>query len=218
MATKALIFDFDGTLADTEAAVLRSWQEMFTAHGVELPLDVWHTVIGTQNTATTMFALLAEHVENVDPAALRPAMRARVQELLVADGPREGVLSYLDEAAERGLALGVASSSSSTWVHAQLERLGLASRFASVETGDRHAAKPRPDTYLAALRALGVTAEEALAFEDSPHGVSAAKAAGIITVAVPNPITAALDFGKADLVLPSFAAKPLSALLAQFGS
>ncbi|MFB9930188.1 HAD family hydrolase [Amycolatopsis halotolerans] len=218
MATRALIFDFDGTLADTEAAVLRSWQEMFAGHGVELPLDVWHTVIGTQNTAATMFKLLAEQAEGIDPETLRPAMRTRVHELLAEDGPREGVLDYLDEAARRGLALGVASSSSGTWVHGQLERLGLASRFTAVETGDRHKPKPDPDTYLAALRTLGVTAAEALAFEDSPHGVSAAKAAGITTIAVPNPITAPLDFAKADQVLPAFTTAPLSALLRQFGT
>ncbi|MFI5609065.1 HAD family hydrolase [Amycolatopsis sp. NPDC051903] len=213
MATRALIFDFDGTLADTEAAVLQSWQEMFRDHGVELPIDVWHTVIGTQNTAATMFELLAEHVAGIDPERLRPSMRARVRELLEAEGPREGVLGYLDEAAARGLTLGVASSSSGGWVHGQLDRLGLAARFTSVETGDVHAAKPRPDTYLAALATLGVTAAEAIAFEDSPHGVSAAKAANIPTVAVPNPITVSLDFGHADLVLPSFTAKPLAEVL-----
>jgi HAD superfamily hydrolase (TIGR01509 family) len=217
VATRALIFDFDGTLADTEAAVLRSWQEMFADHGVELPLAVWQTVIGTQHTAATMFALLSEQVEHVDPEALRPAMRARVHELLAEDGPREGVLDYLDEAAARGLALGVASSSSSDWVRGQLDRLGLADRFSSVETGDRHPAKPQPDTYLAALRTLGVAADDAIAFEDSPHGVSAAKAAGLRTVAVPNPITAPLDFGKADLVLPSFATTPLGTVLQRLG-
>lgn len=216
MATRALIFDFDGTLADTEAAVLRSWQEMFAGHGVELPLDVWHTVIGTQNTAATMFKLLAEQVEDVDPETLRPTMRARVHELLAEDGPREGVLDYLNEAANRGLALGVASSSSSTWVQGQLERLNLAPRFTAVETGDRHKPKPAPDTYLAALDTLGVTANEAIAFEDSPHGVSAAKAAGLTTIAIPNPITATLDFCAADLVLPSFTTTPLSTLLQQF--
>ncbi|WP_409185539.1 HAD family hydrolase [Amycolatopsis sp. VS8301801F10] len=216
MATRALIFDFDGTLADTEAAVLRSWQEMFAEHGAKLPLDVWHTVIGTQNTATTMFKLLAEQAENVDPESLRPAMRARVHELLAEDGPREGVLAYLEEAAHHGLALGIASSSSSTWVHGQLARLGLAHHFTAVETGDRHNPKPDPDTYLAALRTLGVPAEEALAFEDSPHGVSAAKAAGIPTIAIPNPITAPLDFAKADLVLPSFTTTTLTKLLQHF--
>ncbi|MGW4485690.1 HAD family hydrolase [Amycolatopsis sp. NPDC004368] len=217
MATRALIFDFDGTLADTEAAVLQSWQEMFRSHGHELPLDVWHTVIGTQNTAATMFELLAAHVTDLDPEQVRPGMRARVHELLVAEGPREGVLGYLDEAAERDLKLGVASSSSGGWVHGQLERLGLAERFTAVATGDRHAAKPRPDTYLAALATLEIPAQEAIAFEDSPHGVSAAKAAGIPTVAVPNAITAVLDFGHADLVLPSFTAKPLAEVLDLFG-
>lgn len=215
MATRALIFDFDGTLADTEAAVLQSWQETFRNQGAELPLNVWHTVIGTQDTASTMLALLGEHVP--DPETLRPVMRARVLELLETGGPREGVLDYLAAADARGLRLGVASSSSGDWVHGQLERLGLAARFSSVETGDRHAAKPRPDTYLAALATLGVTAGEAVAFEDSPHGVSAAKAAGITTVAVPNPITADLDFGHADLVLPSFADQPLDDLLAALG-
>lgn len=215
MVTRALIFDFDGTLADTEAAVLQSWQETFRNQGAELPLDVWHTVIGTQDTASTMLALLGEHVPA--PETLRPVMRARVLELLETGGPREGVLDYLDAADARGLRLGVASSSSGDWVHGQLDRLGLAARFASVETGDRHAAKPRPDTYLAALATLGVTAGETVAFEDSPHGVSAAKAAGITTVAVPNPITADLDFGHADLVLPSFADQPLDDLLAALG-
>lgn len=215
VVTRALIFDFDGTLADTEAAVLQSWQETFRQHGAELPLDVWHTVIGTQNTASTMLALLGEHVP--DPETLRPGMRARVLELLETGGPRDGVLDYLDAADARGLRLGVASSSSGTWVHGQLDRLGLAARFTSVETGDRHAAKPRPDTYLAALATLDVTADEAIAFEDSPHGVSAAKAAGITTVAVPNPITVNLDFGHADLILPSFADRPLDDLLAVLG-
>ena len=74
-------------------------------------------------------------------------MRARVLELLETGSPREGVLDYLDAADARGLRLGVASSSSGTWVHGQLDRLGLAARFTSVETSDRHAAKPRPDTY-----------------------------------------------------------------------
>ncbi|GAA3574906.1 HAD family hydrolase [Amycolatopsis ultiminotia] len=217
MAIRALIFDFDGTLADTEAAVLQSWQETFAGHGAELPLDVWRTVIGTQHTAATMFALLREHVADLDPETVRSAFRARVRELLAADGPRAGVLGYLDEAATQGLALGVASSSSATWVRGQLDRLGLADRFTTVETGDRHPAKPSPDTYLAALHALAVAADEALAFEDSPHGVTAAKAAGLTTIAVPNPITAPLDFGKADLVLPSFTATSLGELLTRFG-
>jgi HAD superfamily hydrolase (TIGR01509 family) len=212
--TRALVFDFDGTLADTESAVLRSWQETFRDHGTELPLEAWYAVIGTQHTTAAMFALLGEHVPGVDIEALRPVTRARVFALLETLGPRDGVLDYLDAAQERGLKLAVASSSSGAWVNGHLERLGLAGRFDAVLTGDKHAAKPRPDLYLAALAALDVLAPETIAFEDTPHGVTSAKAAGLTCVAVPNAITETLDFGQADVVLPSFTAKPLGELLA----
>lgn len=215
MPTRALVFDFDGTLADTESAVLQSWQELFREHGAELPMAAWYAVIGTQHTTPAMFALLAEHVPGVDPDALRPRTRARVFELLDELGPREGVRGYLETAKDHGLKLAVASSSSGAWVNPHLERLGLAPYFDAVLTGDRHKAKPDPDLYLAALEALRARPEEAIAFEDTPHGVTSAKAAGLTCVAVPNAITGSLDFGHADVVLPSFTAKPLEALLSR---
>ncbi|MCR6490388.1 HAD family hydrolase [Amycolatopsis sp. OK19-0408] len=213
MPTRALVFDFDGTLADTESAVLRSWQQVFEEHGVELPLEAWYAVIGTQHTTPAMFALLAERVPGVDTEALRPKTRAHVLRLLEDLGPREGVREYLETAKEQGLGLAVASSSSGAWVNPHLERLGIAGYFDAVLTGDRHKAKPDPDLYLAALDALGCEARDAIAFEDTPHGVTAAKAAGLTCVAVPNAITESLDFGQADIVLPAFTAKPLEALL-----
>ncbi|NBH06259.1 HAD family hydrolase [Amycolatopsis sp. SID8362] len=213
MPTRALVFDFDGTLADTESAVLQSWQEVFRAHGSELPLDAWYAVIGTQHTTPAMFALLAEHAPGIDPEALRPKSKARVFELLETLGPREGVETYLETAKEHGLKLAVASSSSGAWVNPHLERLGIAHYFDAVLTGDLHKAKPDPDLYLAALEALKTGANETIAFEDTPHGITAAKAAGLTCVAVPNAITESLDFGQADVVLPSFTAKPLEALL-----
>ncbi|RSM34419.1 HAD family hydrolase [Amycolatopsis balhimycina DSM 5908] len=215
MPTRALVFDFDGTLADTESAVLQAWQEVFRDHGTELPMEAWYAVIGTQHTTPAMFALLAEHAPGIDPEAMRPHTRARVLELLETLGPREGVRSYLETAKDHGLKLAVASSSSGAWVNPHLERLGIDRYFDAVLTGDRHKAKPDPDLYLAALDALGAGAGEAIAFEDTPHGVTAAKAAGLTCVAVPNAITANLDFGLADVVLPSFAAKPLEALLSR---
>ncbi len=211
--TGALIFDFDGTLIDTEAAVLIAWQEIFRERGSELPIDVWHTVIGTQNTAAAMFALLAEGGEEVDQLAIRSGLRARVSELLEFEGPRPGVQDYLDAAKELGLRLAIASSSTGGWVGRHLERLGLTDVFEAVLTGDLHEAKPSPDLYLAALAALDLPPEEAIAFEDSPHGVTAAKAAGLTCVAVPNPITAVLNFDHADLVVASLADKPLAELL-----
>ncbi|WP_410654296.1 HAD family hydrolase [Amycolatopsis sp. lyj-112] len=213
--TGALIFDFDGTLVDTEAAVLVAWQETFRERGGELPLDVWHTVIGTQNTASAMFELLAEDDEHLDRLAVRTGVRARVTELLESVGPRPGVLEYLAEAKEQGLRLAIASSSTGDWVGTHLARLDLAGAFEAVLTGDLHEAKPSPDLYLAALAALDLPASAAIAFEDSPHGVTAAKAAGLTCVAVPNPITAVLNFDHADIVLGSLADEPLSALLSR---
>ena len=213
MPTRALVFDFDGTLADTESAVLQSWRELFLDHGVELPMEAWYAVIGTQHTTPAMFALLAEHVPGIDPDALRPKTKARVFALLGGLGPREGVRTYLETAKEHGLKLAVASSSSGAWVNPHLERLGIAPYFDAVLTGDRHTAKPDPDLYLAALAALRARPQETIAFEDPPHGVTTAKAAGLTCVAVPNAITESLDFGQADVVLPSFTAKPLEALI-----
>ncbi|WP_410568012.1 HAD family hydrolase [Amycolatopsis sp. cmx-4-61] len=215
MPTRALVFDFDGTLADTESAVLQAWQAIFREHGTELPLDAWYAVIGTQRTTPAMVTLLGEHVPGIDPDALRPGLRAHVLRLLEDLGPRDGVRGYLETAREHGLKLAVASSSSGAWVNPHLERLGLDHYFDAVLTGDLHRAKPDPDLYLAALDALGAEAEETIAFEDTPHGVTSAKAAGLTCVAVPNAITRNLDFGQADVVLPAFTAKPLEALLSR---
>jgi HAD superfamily hydrolase (TIGR01509 family) len=213
---RALIFDFDGLLVDTESAILRAWQESFTEHGTELPLEAWHAVVGTQNTSTAMVALLGELGINFDPRELRAKMRTRVLGLLETEGTRAGVRDYLAEASDRGLKLAVASSSTGEWVRAQLARIDLFDRFDAVLTGDLHPAKPNPDLYLAALSVLRVEPGDAIAFEDSPHGVTAAKAAGIRCVAVPNAVTARLPFGHADVVLLSFTDKPLSDLLVLF--
>ncbi|WP_410587946.1 HAD family hydrolase [Amycolatopsis sp. lyj-23] len=215
MPTRALVFDFDGTLADTESAVLQAWQAIFREHGTELPLAAWYAVIGTQRTTPAMVALLGEHVPGIDPDSLRPGLRTHVLRLLEDLGPRDGVRRYLETAREHGLKLAVASSSSGAWVNPHLERLGIDHHFDAVLTGDLHRAKPDPDLYLAALDALGADAAETIAFEDTPHGVTSAKAAGLTCVAVPNAITRNLDFGQADVVLPSFTAKPLEALLSR---
>jgi beta-phosphoglucomutase-like phosphatase (HAD superfamily) len=86
--------------------------------------------------------------------------------------------------------------------------------FAILKTGDQVArTKPAPDLYLAALDALGVRADQAIALEDSPHGVRSAQNAGIFCVAVPNQLTGRLPLEHADLRLTSMAALPLEELL-----
>jgi len=109
----------------------------------------------------------------------------------------------------------IVSSSDNWWIEQRLEHLGHGHDWDVIvaANGDRNRAKPRPDLYLEALDRLGLGADEAIAFEDSPNGLRAAKAAGLYCVAVPNPVTATLAFDEADLVLESLADLPLDRLL-----
>jgi beta-phosphoglucomutase-like phosphatase (HAD superfamily) len=116
------------------------------------------------------------------------------------------VVERIAEAKALGLKLGVASSSTTDWVKGHLARLGILERFDCVTCRDDVAnVKPEPDLYLAALECLGVAASDAIAIEDSPNGVTAAKVAGMRCVAVPNSITARLDLSHADVILASLA-------------
>jgi beta-phosphoglucomutase-like phosphatase (HAD superfamily) len=130
-----------------------------------------------------------------------------------------GVVERMDEARDLGLALAVASSSSRGWVEGHLERLGLRERFRAIRcAGDVPRVKPDPALYHAVLEATGVKASDAIAFEDSPNGVLAAKRAGLTCVAVPNALTARLDLGAADLQVSSLADLPLTGLLGRLRS
>lgn len=106
------------------------------------------------------------------------------------------------------------------WLDEHLTRLGLHGRFDALRGRDSvgGVAKPAPDVYLAALDALGVAAGEAVALEDSPHGVAAAKGAGLACVVIPNRVTAGGDFSAADLLVESATALTLDRLEALVGS
>ena len=216
MKVRGLLFDFDGLLVDTETPGRRSWEEIYREHGHELPLDQWATKIGTIGTpfdpATHLGELLGAEL---DREALVARRRARHRELIDLEDLRPGVDEYLSTAIERGLRTAIVSSSDDDWIEAKLTRLGHGHEWDAIvaANGDVERAKPRPTLYLDALDRLGLRADEAIAFEDSPNGVRAAKAAKVFCVAVPNPVTATLAFDEADLVLESFADLPLEELL-----
>lgn len=216
-AVRALVFDFDGLIVDTEGPTYRAVQEVYRRHGQELPLAEWVQEIGTLGAFDAFGHLQVLTGEEGDGEAARRLYRRLKDELLEGAVPRPGVLDYLEEAPRRGLLLGIASSSSREWVEGWLERLGLGDRFQAVECadGDPRRAKPSPELYRAVLRRLEVAPEEAVALEDSPNGVTAAKTAGLFCVAVPHPLTASLDLAAADLVVPSLDDLPLEVLLAR---
>jgi HAD superfamily hydrolase (TIGR01509 family) len=209
---RALLFDFDGLLIDTEGPSYRAWVEVYERHGHELPLQVWSAAIGTVDGFDPVRHLhglgvtLDEHAQE--------ARRQRDLDLCDLEELRPGVAELLGEAERRGLQTAIVSSSPEDWIERHLARRDLLDRFdvVSAANGDRERAKPRPTLYLEALELLGVGAGEAVAFEDSPNGVAAARAAGIFCVAVPNEVTGALDLSAADLVVPSLADVDLDAL------
>jgi HAD superfamily hydrolase (TIGR01509 family) len=154
-----------------------------------------------------------------DREAVTAARHGRELELLELEPLRPGVRDYLDRARTLGLRVAIVSSSSYSWIDRNLQRLGLVDDWEAVvcADGDTTRCKPSPALYLEALEALGVGAHEALAFEDSPNGISAARAAGIFCVAFPNDVTSALDLSQADLLLESLEDVSLDDLLARVG-
>jgi HAD superfamily hydrolase (TIGR01509 family) len=216
---RAFLFDFDGLLVDTETASRGGWELLYREHGYELPPEKWALMVGTIDGWDIWGHLEGLAGKPLDREALNARRVAHELSLLELEGLRPGIAEYLDAATRFDLRRAIVSSSSRAWVDRHLARLERAAGWDAIVTADFDAerAKPRPTLYLEALERLGVSAAEAVAFEDSPNGVRAATAAGIFTVGVPNAITRDLGLDAADLVVDSLADLPPDTLIARFG-
>jgi HAD superfamily hydrolase (TIGR01509 family) len=217
MSLDALIFDFDGTLADTEETHRQAFNYAFVRFGFRwewtrpLYRGLLHTSGGKERLADFIATLPASPAEKARLHQLVPAIHRTKTELyteLIADGRcplRPGVRRLLDEAREAGVALAIASTSASANVHALLTRHlgpGAARWFKTIVCGDLVARKkPAPDIYRLVLSTLGLPADDCAVFEDSVNGLHAAKAAGLYTVVTPSQWTVGDDFSGADLEL-----------------
>jgi HAD superfamily hydrolase (TIGR01509 family) len=211
---RAVVFDFDGLILDTEEPVYRSWLEVYEAHGEELPFERWVQIVGSSTIGFHPQHHLEERLGRPLPKEVLDRRAGRRTELVLAEKLLPGVVERMDEAKALGLKIGVASSSSTEWVRGHLARLGILERFDCVRCRDDVSnVKPEPDLYLAVLDCLGVAASEAVAIEDSPNGLAAARLAGMLCVAIPNSITARLDLSAADVILASLADITLPELL-----
>jgi len=213
LSPPALIFDFDGLLVDTESSALLAWREQFAVHDLDFPLETWRSYIGSQGSQEAMLAAVRAGGVEFEDAELRAEWRQRHNAIARAEPLRAGVAVFLDEAIAAGSALAIASSATRDWLDDHLDRLGIRQLFDVVCTRDNGRVKPSPDIYLAALAGLRASAHNAIAFEDSPNGIAAAKAAGLMCVAVPNPVTAQLPLGAADLLVESFSDVSFSGLV-----
>lgn len=200
----ALIFDFDGLIVDSETPGFRAWSEVYAAHGCPLPFDKYSACIGTIGGFDLHGYLEAQTGRSFDRTDLERACTSRWLELMHDQPLLPGIASCVTSAKKRGLGLAIASSSTQKWVTRNLKKFGLLDYFDAVCTSDYvGSVKPDPALYLLALDRLGVTAGEAIAFEDSPNGILAAKRAGLFCIAIPNPLTKDLPLELADRRLSS---------------
>ena len=218
---RALVFDVDGTLADTERFHLQAFNEAFAAEGLD-----WHwdealytkllEVSGGKERMLVYWNDVRGGMLDIDGNAVRHvvdrvhATKTAVYEAMVSDGLvglRPGVLHLLQEALHRGLHLAIATTTSPVNVAALLRRaVGPHWRLQFPVVCDAATAprkKPHPQVYQQALERLGLPAASCLAFEDSANGLRAARAAGLATVVTPTAFTRHHDFAGALRVLPS---------------
>lgn len=212
---RALVFDFDGLILETEGPSYQSWEQIYRSYGQTLPLSAWTMNIGTtRGDFDPRLELQRLLNDTVDWDRVEPMRQAVENALIEAQAILPGVQAYLEEARRLRLKIGLASSSSCRWVVGHLARLGLLDFFDCIcASEDVEHVKPDPELYLSVLHRLNVSADEAIALEDSPIGIRAAKAAGIYCIVVPNSLTSQLPLTEADLQLRSLDEIPLARLL-----
>lgn len=201
-----MIFDLDGTVADTESIEYRSVARVWADHDLEFAEERWAHVIGQswspewvgdlQHEVRTrdMLELLAE-----DLHALQHGYKTS---MLVELVPRPGIVELLDAARHNGIPMGIASNSSLHWVETRLDQLGLAEYFDTISSVDiASAPKPDPAPFREACEALDARPSHSVAFEDSTTGTASAVAAGLFTIVCPGPLTVGHDLDLAHLTV-----------------
>lgn len=201
---QAVVFDFDGLIADTESNEYAAWQSVYGDYDCVLAPDEWAKAVGAGPTAFDAFDHLATlSGRALDRAATYAEWGARRDRLNEGLPALPGVEALIEALLAEGVPIAVASSSRRDWVEGHLGRLLLLDRFQAVVTRDDHEPKPAPDLYLGACSRLGAEPAGSVALEDSSNGILAAKRAGMTAVAVPNAITRDYDFSSADVVVGS---------------
>ncbi len=206
---KALIFDFDGLILDTETPEVLVWQSIYKEHGFELPIEEWRKTVGgygiSNFDAAQHLALLSSG--RLDPVSSRARYRKESDEIIHASPILPGVMEMIGHAKKARVKVAIGSSSPHSWVDTHAKRLDIFHHFDFITCQDDVApgrTKPHPDIYLKSLERLEVQKNEAVVFEDSLNGVQASRRAGIFVVAVPNQLTKPMDV-RGDLTVSSIA-------------
>ena len=200
----AVLFDFDGTLCNTEVENIRLVQGVLRQMGAEVSREELEVLTGGEDRVTVPPILERHHVVGTidDYERLRDDCYLTYAEAPLAMEP--GAIEMLDDLRARGIRVGLVSMTVSRCILTALARLGVLSRFDAIVCGDMvESRKPAPDPYLRAAELLGVDAEKCVAVEDSPTGIASAKAAGCYVIAYTG-CDIVQDVSAADEVINSF--------------
>jgi HAD superfamily hydrolase (TIGR01509 family) len=214
---RALCFDFDGLILDTETPLIDAYAAVHAVHGVPFDRALFLHGVGHADYSFDPWHGFSPHADRAD---LELQRRAAKEKIILALPPLPGVVALIDAALDAGLRTAVVSNSPHSWVDAHLQRLGLFDRFTFIACREDAASpKPEPDLYRLALNHFGLrSGREAVAFEDSHTGSLAARRANLWTVAAPNESTAHHDFSHVDWLVASLAEVDLPKLRARFES
>jgi HAD superfamily hydrolase (TIGR01509 family) len=201
----AVIFDLDGLIIDSETPEVMAWTAVYARYGMEFPVASWLQNVGRNDRLWDPLGPFRAPGSPAPPDTVAAIWREQADAAMAGYfTPLPGVVPLLTALRQRGVRTAVASSSRRAWIQKVLARLGLEDQFDAAAAGDEvPRAKPAPDVYLLAARRLGTAPETCVALEDSQNGVRSAKAAGMVCIAVPSPLTRQLDFSEADLVVGS---------------
>lgn len=181
---RALLFDLDGTLAETDSLHLPTWVKVLEPHGIEVDEEFFRDRISGRSNALILEELLP-NLSSEEAMRIADAKEADFRERAGDLEPLPGLISFVRRARERGLKLSLVTNAPRANVLAILRALELENDFDDVVLADEVGeAKPDPGPYKAALKHLDVAAGEALAFEDSASGIASSVGAGIPTVGV----------------------------------
>ncbi|MBX9570077.1 MAG: HAD family phosphatase [Candidatus Obscuribacterales bacterium] len=208
---KAVIFDMDGVLVDSEPLHLIAFQEFFKRFEIAYSAEDNREFLGRKDIAIAEI-LIDRHKLGMTPAALVEAKEEILSRLLLEDAqPRPGVHSTLATLTGLSVPMAVASSATMPTIDLVTHTLNIRKHFANLTSGDEVVhGKPAPDVYLLAAKRLGVAPEKCLVVEDTIAGIRAAKSAGMYCVSIPCEATAHQDHSFADLRLTSLEELPVA--------
>jgi beta-phosphoglucomutase family hydrolase len=211
---KAVIFDHDGVIADTEPMHLRADNAILARYGFSISAEANDSLVGVSTRKS--WEILREMFKIPEAAEWLAEEKTSIAvSIIEKEGilPNDGLLQLLERLQSRGCRLAIASGQYRKVIDAVLARLKISHYFSVIVSGeDTTNGKPNPEVFLTAAKRLGVNPEECLVIEDSESGVIAARAAKMKCVALSTPSTASHDISTADMVVNSLAELQLESL------